>query len=68
MSLLTGSIHRQQSPGSGLCCLKILWWISEETAPFYICRLDQASLSDQVIAELRTLEAKNPKLLISSTW
>nr|AGH68333.1 NLR family, pyrin domain containing 1a [Mus musculus] len=37
------------------CNLSILW-------------LDQASLSDQVIAELRTLEAKNPKLLISSTW
>ncbi|XP_076792519.1 NACHT, LRR and PYD domains-containing protein 1a-like isoform X1 [Arvicanthis niloticus] len=33
-----------------------------------ILRLDQASLSDQVIKELKTLEAKNPKLLISSTW
>ncbi|XP_028641799.1 NACHT, LRR and PYD domains-containing protein 1a-like [Grammomys surdaster] len=33
-----------------------------------ILRLDQASLSDQVITELRTLEAKNAKLLISSTW
>ncbi|XP_021068344.1 NACHT, LRR and PYD domains-containing protein 1 [Mus pahari] len=30
-----------------------------------ILRLDQASLSDQVIAELRSLEAKNPKLFIS---
>nr|XP_034362222.1 NACHT, LRR and PYD domains-containing protein 1a-like isoform X1 [Arvicanthis niloticus] len=37
------------------CNLSILW-------------LDQASLSDQVITELRTLEARNPKLLISSTW
>nr|XP_034360922.1 NACHT, LRR and PYD domains-containing protein 1b allele 5-like [Arvicanthis niloticus] len=37
------------------CNLRILW-------------LDQASLSDQVITELRTLEAKYPKLLISSTW
>ncbi|XP_034360918.2 NACHT, LRR and PYD domains-containing protein 1a-like [Arvicanthis niloticus] len=33
-----------------------------------ILRLDQDSLSDQVITELRALEAKNPKLLISSTW
>eukprot|EP00073_Rattus_norvegicus_P038818 XP_008766147.1 PREDICTED: NACHT, LRR and PYD domains-containing protein 1b allele 3-like isoform X1 [Rattus norvegicus] len=33
-----------------------------------ILRLDQASLSDQVIMELRDLEAKNPKLRISSTW
>ncbi|XP_076562488.1 NACHT, LRR and PYD domains-containing protein 1a-like isoform X1 [Arvicanthis niloticus] len=33
-----------------------------------VLRLDQASLSDQVITELRTLEAKNANLLISSTW
>ncbi|XP_028641787.1 NACHT, LRR and PYD domains-containing protein 1b allele 3-like [Grammomys surdaster] len=33
-----------------------------------ILRLDQASLSDQVNTELRTLEARNQKLLISSTW
>ncbi|XP_032770050.1 LOW QUALITY PROTEIN: NACHT, LRR and PYD domains-containing protein 1 [Rattus rattus] len=33
-----------------------------------ILRLDQASLSDQVIKELRDLEAKDPKLRISSTW
>nr|XP_048304565.1 NACHT, LRR and PYD domains-containing protein 1a-like isoform X1 [Myodes glareolus] len=37
------------------CNLKILW-------------LDQASLSDQVMMKLRLLEAKNPRLLISSTW
>ncbi|OBS72365.1 hypothetical protein A6R68_13066, partial [Neotoma lepida] len=37
------------------CNLRILW-------------LDQAHLSDQVITELRTLEAKNSQLLISSTW
>ncbi|XP_076398921.1 NACHT, LRR and PYD domains-containing protein 1a-like isoform X2 [Peromyscus maniculatus bairdii] len=37
------------------CNLRILW-------------LDQAPLSDQVMMELRTLEAKNPRLLISSTW
>lgn len=33
-----------------------------------ILRLDQASLSEKVITELRALEAKNPKLFISSTW
>ncbi|XP_051023260.1 NACHT, LRR and PYD domains-containing protein 1a-like [Acomys russatus] len=33
-----------------------------------ILRLDQAPLSDQVIAELRALEAEKPQLLISSTW
>nr|ABI18118.1 NACHT-, LRR-, and PYD-containing protein 1 paralog b [Mus spretus] len=33
-----------------------------------ILRLDQASLSAQVITELRTLEAENLKLHISSTW
>nr|D9I2G4.1 RecName: Full=NACHT, LRR and PYD domains-containing protein 1a allele 5; Contains: RecName: Full=NACHT, LRR and PYD domains-containing protein 1a, C-terminus; Short=Nlrp1a-CT; Contains: RecName: Full=NACHT, LRR and PYD domains-containing protein 1a, N-terminus; Short=Nlrp1a-NT [Rattus norvegicus]ADI96230.1 NLR family protein 1 [Rattus norvegicus]ADI96232.1 NLR family protein 1 [Rattus norvegicus]ADI96233.1 NLR family protein 1 [Rattus norvegicus]ADI96235.1 NLR family protein 1 [Rattus norveg len=33
-----------------------------------ILRLDQASLSEQVITELRALETKNPKLFISSTW
>ncbi|XP_036054168.1 NACHT, LRR and PYD domains-containing protein 1a-like isoform X2 [Onychomys torridus] len=37
------------------CNLRILW-------------LDQAPLSDQVMMELRALEAKNPQLLISSTW
>ncbi|GAB1296382.1 NACHT, LRR and PYD domains-containing protein 1a [Apodemus speciosus] len=30
--------------------------------------LDKASLSDQVITELRTLEAKNPKLFIVCMW
>ncbi|XP_031209600.1 NACHT, LRR and PYD domains-containing protein 1b allele 2-like [Mastomys coucha] len=34
----------------------------------HILRLDLSSLSAQVITELRTLEAKNPKLHISSTW
>ncbi|XP_036050473.1 NACHT, LRR and PYD domains-containing protein 1a-like [Onychomys torridus] len=33
-----------------------------------ILRLDQAPLSDQVMMELRALEVKNPRLLISSTW
>ncbi|OBS72361.1 hypothetical protein A6R68_13062, partial [Neotoma lepida] len=33
-----------------------------------ILRLDQAPLSDQVMMELRALEAENPQLLISSTW
>ncbi|XP_037057883.1 NACHT, LRR and PYD domains-containing protein 1a-like, partial [Peromyscus leucopus] len=33
-----------------------------------ILGLDQAPLSDQVMMELRALEAKNPRLLISSTW
>ncbi|XP_052614175.1 NACHT, LRR and PYD domains-containing protein 1a-like [Peromyscus californicus insignis] len=33
-----------------------------------ILRLDQASLSEQVMAELRALTEKNPKLLIQSTW
>ncbi|XP_076792521.1 NACHT, LRR and PYD domains-containing protein 1b allele 3-like isoform X2 [Arvicanthis niloticus] len=33
-----------------------------------ILRLDVASLSDQMITELRTLEAKNLKLHISSIW
>ncbi|XP_052052607.1 NACHT, LRR and PYD domains-containing protein 1a allele 3-like isoform X2 [Apodemus sylvaticus] len=33
-----------------------------------ILRLDQASLSDQVITELRALEAKNPLMSITSTW
>ncbi|XP_075797925.1 NACHT, LRR and PYD domains-containing protein 1a-like [Microtus pennsylvanicus] len=33
-----------------------------------ILRLDLAPLSDTVIMELRALEAKNPQLLISSTW
>nr|XP_048304563.1 NACHT, LRR and PYD domains-containing protein 1b allele 4-like isoform X2 [Myodes glareolus] len=33
-----------------------------------ILRLDLASLSDQVMTELRLLEAKNPWLLISSIW
>ncbi|XP_076398933.1 NACHT, LRR and PYD domains-containing protein 1a-like [Peromyscus maniculatus bairdii] len=37
------------------CNLRILW-------------LDQAPLSDQVMMKLRALEAKNPQLLISSTW
>ncbi|XP_029401978.1 NACHT, LRR and PYD domains-containing protein 1a-like [Mus pahari] len=37
------------------CNLNILW-------------LDQASLSEEVITELRTLEAKNLKLLISRAW
>ncbi|XP_031206709.1 NACHT, LRR and PYD domains-containing protein 1a-like isoform X3 [Mastomys coucha] len=34
----------------------------------HILRLDLLSLSDQVITELRTLGAKNPKLHIFSTW
>ncbi|XP_050018540.1 NACHT, LRR and PYD domains-containing protein 1a-like [Alexandromys fortis] len=38
-----------------VCNLKILW-------------LDQAHLSDQVIMNLRALEAKNPKLCILSIW
>ncbi|XP_052614174.1 NACHT, LRR and PYD domains-containing protein 1a-like [Peromyscus californicus insignis] len=33
-----------------------------------ILRLDKAPLSDQVMKKLRALEAKNPQLLISSTW
>ncbi|XP_076398919.1 NACHT, LRR and PYD domains-containing protein 1a-like isoform X6 [Peromyscus maniculatus bairdii] len=34
---------------------------------FSLC-LDQAPLSDQVMMELRTLEAKNPRLFFSSIW
>ncbi|XP_036053557.1 NACHT, LRR and PYD domains-containing protein 1b allele 4-like isoform X2 [Onychomys torridus] len=37
------------------CNLRILW-------------LDQAALSDQVMMELKAVEAKNPQLLISSIW
>ncbi|XP_076398910.1 NACHT, LRR and PYD domains-containing protein 1a-like isoform X2 [Peromyscus maniculatus bairdii] len=33
-----------------------------------ILRLDQASLSEQVMMELRALKEKNPELLIQSTW
>ncbi|XP_059126647.1 NACHT, LRR and PYD domains-containing protein 1a-like [Peromyscus eremicus] len=33
-----------------------------------ILRMDQAPLSDQVMMELRAMEAENPRLHISSTW
>ncbi|GAB1296385.1 NACHT, LRR and PYD domains-containing protein 1a [Apodemus speciosus] len=39
-----------------------------QPAIFTSFELDLSFLSDQVITELKTLEAKNPKLHISSTW
>ncbi|XP_021033301.1 NACHT, LRR and PYD domains-containing protein 1a-like isoform X2 [Mus caroli] len=48
--------------GVRLLCLRI------PADALSILWLDQATLSAQVITELRTVEAENPKLHISSTW
>ncbi|KAL6039531.1 hypothetical protein STEG23_002338, partial [Scotinomys teguina] len=43
---------------------------TRQQSPGFFCayRLDQDPLSDQVMMELRTLQAENPHLLISSIW